>query len=461
MPDDVVIKVENLSKRYRLGELHKQTNSFREKITQSFNRTLRSIRGFLNPFNHSTPSTFSTTSTSSSSAPNALHPARPVVPVERTGPFNTVQSSQDETIWALRNVSFQVKRGEIVGIIGRNGAGKTTLLKILSRITKPTEGRAWINGRVGSLLEVGTGFHAELTGRENIFLNGAILGMTKTEIRQKFDEIVDFAEIEKFIDTPVKRYSSGMYVRLAFAVAAHLDPEILLVDEVLAVGDTAFQKKCIGKIGKVAKKGRTVLFVSHNMASIQKICNTVIYISNGRIIESGEPSYIISNYLHENLSADSNVDFPNQIHNHKSHLQIQSVEVLNSSYQPSNVILYGEEINIRLGIATTEFVSKAKIGIGIHTQGIRISTVHTPAINIPQSSDKKYVTCKIPGVTLNPGIYNLHLGAHSVETGRALDWIPDAVSFTVSPVNCENSKVYDEKDKGFVMLNVVWDSDLL
>ena len=173
---------------------------------------------------------------------------------------------EQDTIWALKDVSFEVKRGEVVGIIGRNGAGKSTLLKILSRITEPTEGRAVINGRVGSLLEVGTGFHPELTGRENIYLNGAILGMTQAEIERKFDEIVAFAEIEKFLDTPVKRYSSGMYVRLAFAVAAHLEPEILLVDEVLAVGDAAFQKKCLGKMGDVAQEGRTVLFVSHNMA---------------------------------------------------------------------------------------------------------------------------------------------------------------------------------------------------
>jgi lipopolysaccharide transport system ATP-binding protein len=203
----------------------------------------------------------------------------------------------EETIWALKDVSFEVKEGDVIGLIGRNGAGKTTLLKILSRITEPTEGGVDLYGRVGSLLEVGTGFHPELTGRENIFLNGAILGMKRTEIERKFDEIVAFSEIEKFIDTPVKRYSSGMYVRLAFSVAAHLEPEILLVDEVLAVGDVAFQKKCLGKMDNVAREGRTVLFVSHNMAAVQKLCPYSLWIDAGRIRRSGPTSEVVAEYL--------------------------------------------------------------------------------------------------------------------------------------------------------------------
>src|SRR5579862_7120382 len=204
-----------------------------------------------------------------------------------------------EDFWALKDVSFEVKRGEVLGIIGRNGAGKSTLLKILSRITEPSEGRVTINGRVASLLEVGTGFHPELTGRENIYLNGAILGMTRAEIRRKFDEIVTFAEIEKFLDTPVKRYSSGMYVRLAFAVAAHLEPEILVIDEVLAVGDAEFQKKCLGKMGEVAGGGRTVLFVSHNMAAVQALCRRGVMLSNGRLLRQGEMREVISAYIDE------------------------------------------------------------------------------------------------------------------------------------------------------------------
>jgi lipopolysaccharide transport system ATP-binding protein len=208
-----------------------------------------------------------------------------------------VNRNSTEDFWALKDVSFEVKRGEVVGIIGRNGAGKSTLLKILSRITEPTTGRVHLKGRVASLLEVGTGFHPELTGRENVFLNGAILGMSRVEIRKKFDEIVAFAEVEKFLDTPVKRYSSGMYVRLAFAVAAHLEPEILIVDEVLAVGDAEFQKKCLGKMQDVASHGRTVLFVSHNMAVIHNLCPRLIVLSNGQIVFAGSSAEGIAHYL--------------------------------------------------------------------------------------------------------------------------------------------------------------------
>jgi lipopolysaccharide transport system ATP-binding protein len=202
-----------------------------------------------------------------------------------------------QTIWALKDVSFEVAPGEVIGIIGRNGAGKSTLLKVLSRITEPTSGRAELYGRVASLLEVGTGFHPELTGRENVYLNGAILGMSKAEIDRKFEQIVAFAELEQFLDTPVKRYSSGMYMRLAFAVASHLEPEILIVDEVLAVGDAAFQKKCLGKMGEVAKEGRTVIFVSHNMTAIRSLCQRAIWLHNGEIVESGETGRVILNYI--------------------------------------------------------------------------------------------------------------------------------------------------------------------
>jgi len=202
-----------------------------------------------------------------------------------------------EEFWALKNVDFEIRRGEVLGIIGRNGAGKSTLLKVLSRITEPSEGRVSINGRVASLLEVGTGFHPELTGRENIFLNGAVLGMTRAEIKRKFDEIVEFAEVEKFLDTPVKRYSSGMYVRLAFAVAAHLEPEILVVDEVLAVGDVEFQKKCLGKMSDVASSGRTILFVSHNMGSIASLCQTAIRLERGRVVAHGPAREVIDSFL--------------------------------------------------------------------------------------------------------------------------------------------------------------------
>lgn len=246
---DIAIRVENLGKRYRLGA--------RERY-----KALRDV--LANPFRRTPPA---------------------------------------ETIWALRNVSFEIKAGEVVGIIGRNGAGKSTLLKILAQITEPTEGWAEIRGRVGSLLEVGTGFHPELTGRENIYLNGAILGMRKTEIDRKFDEIVAFAEVEKFIDTPVKHYSSGMQMRLAFAVAAHLEPEILLVDEVLAVGDASFQKKCLGKMEVVAKQGRTVLFVSHNMGAVSGLCRRALLLERGNVAVEGATASVIETYLRQLESA--------------------------------------------------------------------------------------------------------------------------------------------------------------
>jgi len=262
---DIAVRVEHLSKLYRLGEQRARYSTFRETLAGAASAPLRWLKG------------------------------------ERR--------AEPNTIWALDDVSFEVKHGEAVGIIGRNGAGKSTLLKVLSRITKPTRGRVDIYGRVGSLLEVGTGFHPELTGRENIYLNGAILGMSRREIQRKFDEIVDFAEIEKFLDTPVKFYSSGMYVRLAFAVAAHLEPEILVVDEVLAVGDAEFQKKCLGKMGDVAQEGRTVLFVSHNMAAVRNLCLNGLLLSDGAIQIRGKISEIISHYLNSSHGQDLNKFF--------------------------------------------------------------------------------------------------------------------------------------------------------
>ncbi|MCX6844374.1 MAG: polysaccharide ABC transporter ATP-binding protein [candidate division WOR-3 bacterium] len=274
---DTVISVENLSKAYRLGQIGTGT------LTNDLKVWWAKARGKPNPL-------LKIGQQERSPVP------RP--PSSVTGPQSSVsRRSESETIWALKDVSFTVKQGEVLGIIGRNGAGKSTLLKILTGVTAPTSGQIKAKGRVASLLEVGTGFHPELTGRENIYLNGAILGMKKVEIARKFDEIVAFAETEQFIDTPVKRYSSGMYVRLAFAVAAHLEPEILLVDEVLAVGDVAFQKKCLGKMGDVAKGGRTVLFVSHNMTAIRTLCESAILLSSGSLTQAGRTSEVMVAYL--------------------------------------------------------------------------------------------------------------------------------------------------------------------
>jgi ABC-type polysaccharide/polyol phosphate transport system ATPase subunit len=270
MSDDVVIRAEGLGKKYVIGH-----QAERERYA-----TLRDVVGR-----------------------NLRNWGRSAREMLRGAPI--VAGDETEEFWALKDVNFEIKRGDVVGIIGRNGAGKSTLLKVLSRITEPTEGRVTIHGRVASLLEVGTGFHPELTGRENIYLNGAILGMMRTEIRRKFDEIVDFAGVERFLDTPVKRYSSGMYVRLAFAVAAHLEPEILIVDEVLAVGDAEFQKKCLGKMKDVAGQGRTVLFVSHNMAAIRALCDKAIYLESGTITDIGNIVDVIETYSYWNASINA------------------------------------------------------------------------------------------------------------------------------------------------------------
>ena len=269
---DTAIKVENLSKRYRIGLEEEIPDTFVSAATSFLASPLRNFRRLraLSRFDEN----------------------------DQRSNVQTFKRSNEDIIWALRDISFEVERGEVVGVIGRNGAGKSTLLKILSRITHPTSGRVELNGRVSSLLEVGTGFHQELTGRENIYLNGTILGMTKAEVDRKFDEIVDFSGVEKFIDTPVKRYSSGMRVRLAFSVAAYLEPEILLIDEVLAVGDVNFQKKCLGKMQDVATKGRTVLFVSHNMAAIQQLCSSAMWIETGKLGYRGDVDTCISRYLH-------------------------------------------------------------------------------------------------------------------------------------------------------------------
>lgn len=276
MSNDVVIRVEGLWKQYRYGTISHA--SLRKDVQSWWAR----VRGKEDP---NLPVDYKQSAKRKANGSNAMLSA----------PGATHED--EDRFWALQDINFEVKQGEVLGIIGRNGAGKSTLLKIMSKVTTPTKGQIKIKGRVASLLEVGTGFHPELTGRENIYLNGAILGMTKTEIKKKFDEIVAFAEIDKFIDTPVKRYSSGMYVRLAFAVAAHLEPEILIIDEVLAVGDASFQKKCLGKMGEVAKEGRTVLFVSHNMAAIQTLCFKVVEIRSGQIVDMGVPQIVVSNYL--------------------------------------------------------------------------------------------------------------------------------------------------------------------
>ena len=348
-----IIKVENLSKRYRIGVKEQGYKTFREAIVDGFMAPIRNLKRLrkLTRFD------------------DAQHKAQGPKSIESNSMLHApcpMPSSQDDVIWALKDVSFEVQPGEVLGIIGRNGAGKTTLLKILSRITEPTTGEAKLYGRVSSLLEVGTGFHPELTGRENIYLNGAILGMRKAEIDRKFDEIVDFAEIEKFIDTPVKRYSSGMYVRLAFAVAAHLEPEILFVDEVLAVGDKAFQQKCLNKMDDVARSGRTVLFVSHNMAAINALCNRAILLDEGVVVKDGVASEVVQAYLNRGASAASKKVWAENERPGNQWFRLISVSLKDAVGAPAKEINISEEASVEIEYEVLEKGAQAQFSVVLY-----------------------------------------------------------------------------------------------
>jgi lipopolysaccharide transport system ATP-binding protein len=316
--------------------------------------------------------------------------------------------------WALKDVSFEVPRGAVVGVIGRNGAGKSTLLKVLSRITEPTEGRVEIHGRVGSLLEVGTGFHPELTGRENLFLNGAILGMRRSEITRKFDEIVAFAEIERFIDTPVKHYSSGMYMRLAFAVAAHLEPEILVVDEVLAVGDAKFQKKCLGKMGDVAREGRTILFVSHSMASVAALCRLGILLERGTVASLGPVEQVIGQYAQSIETIAQSADFRNQPGGFGSgDVKIASIAIFDNTGRPCSRFGYGDDIRIDFTLEQIRRCQGQMCVVIIRTT-TGVPVLHITAHNGHSSeplrvSGASTVRCTIPNCQLYPGMYTISI----------------------------------------------------
>jgi len=345
-----------------------------------------------------------------------------------------VQGHEIEEFWALRNVSFEVKQGEVIGIIGRNGAGKSTLLKVLSRITEPTEGRLWLRGRVSSLLEVGTGFHPELTGRENVFLNGAILGMTQREIQKKFDEIVAFSEIEKFLDTPVKHYSSGMYIRLAFAVAAHLEPDILVVDEVLAVGDAEFQKKCIGKMDEVSRKqGRTVLFVSHNMEAILKLCGRAIFLESGSIREMGEAKSVVLSYLRSNSASPRVIVLLRQARTERFlDGKARLVRASPSDTAATWSIPFGQQISLDLCVDVKSPVTQIEILIAVFSvRGFEVATWTNRCSDVQLSVRPGISNYRIQfeDLLLLPGQYSLGIG---LECGRGFeDWIRDAVQFEV------------------------------
>jgi lipopolysaccharide transport system ATP-binding protein len=389
-----IIEVENVSKRYKLGQFNART--LRDEVEQFLRRLRRKNK--------------------EDGVPHAL--------------------AETSEFWALKDVSFFVQPGEVVGIIGRNGAGKSTLLKILSRVTEPTSGEIRIRGRVASLLEVGTGFHPELTGRENIYLNGTILGMTKAEVRAKFDEIVAFAEIEKFLDTPVKRYSSGMHVRLAFAVAAHLEPEILIVDEVLAVGDMIFQQKCLGKMKEVSRSGgRTVLFVSHNMGAIQSLCHSAMVLERGHIAFKGPTEEAVRSYLRRgNLQAVVQ-DLGNCLRTGTGEARVLSVRMEDDAGVPRVHYSMGEPLNIVVKAHFPTEVQNPTFGVNIVTDtGLMVADCRSSHYGLRVGSTKGTVEyrMRIESVTLYPRTYVVEPWVADAACLSDFDWVRNAAAFLVT-----------------------------
>jgi ABC-type polysaccharide/polyol phosphate transport system ATPase subunit len=361
----------------------------------------------------------------------------------------TAAADTDTIHWALRDVSFEVKQGEVIGIVGRNGAGKSTLLKILSQITEPTSGTVRIHGRIASLLEVGTGFHPELTGRENVFLNGAILGMKKVEIKRHFDEIVAFAELEKFIDTPVKHYSSGRYVRLAFAVAAHLEPEILLVDEVLAVGDVAFQKKCMGKMDEVTKAGRTILFVSHNMNAVLRLCPHSILLKDGQLVTYEDTPSVVEKYL----ASGSGVALPEQwvdVSTRSSHtdarVQIKGIAFTSDTASVQNFPYAGGPLNIKVRLDSDAARTLGSLAVTVYDQyGTKLVNVDTAALNrvIDLHAGHNEINLNIKALHLNPGVYVMGVWAAN-PPGEVFDENQSAFRFEVTEKESNKMRVQDD-----------------
>lgn len=414
------IEVRGLGKRYRLGETHEVYRTFRD--------TLVTLPAWLR------------------------HKARErSVAKERAHDPETPPG----TFWALRDIDLDLRDGDVLGIVGRNGAGKSTLLKILARITEPTKGRAVIRGRIGSLLEVGTGFHLELSGRENVYLSGAILGMRKAEIRRKFDAIVDFAGVEEFLDTPVKRYSNGMRVRLAFAVAAHLEPEILIVDEVLSVGDVEFQKKCIGKMKDVAGCGRTVLFVSHNMQAVKSLCDSGILLDHGRIVEQGPIADVVEAYLAHATAVEAGAEIPPEYHlRYPCDLEVFRVDVLNRHNEPSGFVLMEESFGLRLHCR----VHKARPDYTVTIQfrrddGLILGTVGTAYVvdRLDMEEGRVYtLTARLKNV-FSPGQYSMDIGiAAGPETVDFIEGVP----LTVAPVTAGEEL---PRREGVVQLRSAWE----
>ena len=365
-------------------------------------------------------------------------------------PAAAMRRKRRETFWALREISFEVAEGEVLGIIGSNGAGKSTLLKILSRITEPTEGYATIHSRVGSLLEVGTGFHPELSGRENIFLNGAILGMRRTEIAAKFDEIVAFAEVERFIDMPVKRYSSGMYLRLAFAVAAHLEPEILIVDEVLAVGDAAFQKKCLGKMGEVANQGRTVLFVSHNMDAVQRLCTRAMLLDRGLVAEEGAVAPVIARYLAARTTGSSPACWTalaDADRTGSGEARFTALRYASGNDEVGSYPYPWGPLTVEMDVTALEPLTVDSLAVVVWSAGgVKLVNADTIATGhrLRLHAGRNRVVLRIDELCLNPGSYRMGLWMANMEV--PCDYIESAVSFDVAPAPAADLGVTPKKD---------------
>ena len=397
---DIAVYTENLGKQYHIGRIVKKNRTLRDTIAEAVMSAFERMRGVLR-----------------GQAAQA--------------------SSQEDTIWALRKVSFEVKQGEVVGVIGRNGAGKSTFLKILSRITEPTEGTADIHGRVGSLLEVGTGFHPELTGRENTYLNGAILGMRRHEIDAKFDEIVAFSEVEKFIDTPVKHYSSGMRLRLGFAVAAHLEPEILLVDEVLAVGDAEFQRKCIGRMGSVATEGRTVLFVSHNMGAITQLCGRALWLDGGQPRLVGPAIDVVASYMSAGIDSYAYWTAPEDA-SEDSEIQLKSARLVSSESELTNTVAFDEAFQIEIAYHSVAPARDASIALRLHDAMGNIvletmDTDHTELKGAVRETGEYLSVCSVPRYFLKPGRYYLSLFSF-IEGIKYIERYDTVLCFDVSEV---------------------------
>jgi lipopolysaccharide transport system ATP-binding protein len=395
---DIVIKAENLGKKYTIG--HQAENGRYTALRDVLMQSARSLW-------HKTKD---------------LVQGKPVI-----------QGDTMEEVWALKDVSFEIQRGEVVGIIGRNGAGKSTLLKVLSRITEPSAGRVTIKGRVATLLEVGTGFHPELTGRENIFLNGAILGMSRVEIKRKFDEIVDFAEIERFLDTPVKRYSSGMYVRLAFSVAAHLEPEILVVDEVLAVGDIEFQKKCLGKMDDAAKTGKTVLFVSHNMTAVQNLCNKALLLRSGELDLLGKTELVIPKYLKESQNEHTKKWVSGYHELSEPRMAFFSLSIKDHNNTPSNILSPNKLFSVEIRYEVYKTINKLRIALrfDLISGEIIFGSYNTDSCALLKLSPGKYIsTCYLPPNLFNVRSYKITLYAEDMDIGQ-IARCEDVVSFQI------------------------------